>query len=390
MAVDSLVTSRAMRRSDFAFELPSSLIAQEPAPERSSSRLLEVGPGSDSFRELSFRALPTLLMSQDLLVLNDTRVIKARLTGIKESGGRVEILVDRVIDPHRCHALIRASRSPRPGARVRLDAGVELRVLGRRGEFFELELVTPGRWADDENRGLSSPAAVGRGPSPPEDWWSLMEAWGQVPLPPYVQRSADERDAERYQTVFAQRAGAVAAPTAGLHFDQPLLAEIQRLGVDIAWLTLHVGAGTFAPVRVDDVSQHRMHAERVFVPERTCAAIRATRSRGGRVVAVGTTCVRALEAAAAQAGEADLISEFEGETDLFIYPGHQFRIADCMVTNFHLPQSTLLMLVSAFSGRERMLAAYQYAVARKFRFFSYGDACFLHRASAIQRPGLCR
>lgn len=338
------------RRSDYQFELPEHLIAQEPLPERAASRLLCLDGKSGQVGDRRFRDLPELLAPGDLLVFNDTRVIPARLTGHKASGGRVEVLVERVTAAHRCLAHVRASRSPRPGTDL-LIGDARLRVTGREGDLFELELAE-GRLAE------------------------LMEAHGHMPLPPYIQREDGEVDRHRYQTVYAREPGAVAAPTAGLHFDDRLLAELAERGIRQARVTLHVGAGTFQPVRVDRLENHEMHSEWLSVSAETCQAVAETRARGGRVVAVGTTAVRSLETAAAD-GE---LAPYEGETRLFIRPGYRFRVVDRLITNFHLPESTLLMLVCAFSGYEHTLAAYRHAVQEGYRFFSYGDAMLLDPA----------
>jgi S-adenosylmethionine:tRNA ribosyltransferase-isomerase len=341
-------------RRDFAYELPPELIAQTPAGERRSSRLLVLDGATGATEDCQFRDLPGLLRPGDLWVFNDTRVIPARLLGQKESGGRVEVLVERVLDRRRLRAQVRASKPPPAGTRLQLEGALTLRVVGRSGELFELE----------------SEVEV--------DVAASLRAHGRVPLPPYIRRPAGSEDGERYQTVYARSEGAVAAPTAGLHFDEEMLVEIQRRGASVAFLTLHVGAGTFQPVRAERVEDHTMHAERLEVSAEVAEAVRATRRRGNRVVAVGTTVVRALESASVS-GE---IAPTRGETALFIRPGYRFRSVDALLTNFHLPESTLLMLVSAFAGRERVLAAYRHAVARRYRFFSYGDAMFVYRPAA--------
>lgn len=338
-----------MKVSDFHYELPERLIAQYPLPERSASRLLQLGRESGRWADRQFADLPELLDSADLLVFNNTRVIPARLWARKQSGGRVEILIERVVDEGEAVAQLRANRKPTAGSRLRVDERFELEVLGRKGDFWRL--------------------AVAEGPA----WSALLEAAGHMPLPPYIERGDEAMDSERYQTVFARVPGAVAAPTAGLHFDQSIFDRLDEKGVARAECTLHVGAGTFQPVRVEDVAEHRMHAEWLSVSPELVESVEAARSRGGRVVAVGTTAVRALETAAA-GGE---LAPFEGDSRLFIYPGYEFRVVDAMITNFHLPGSTLLMLVSAFAGRENMLAAYRHAVEAEYRFFSYGDAMFI-------------
>ena len=339
-----------LRLDDFDYHLPEELIAQTPLTERSASRLLIVD--DDRLDDRRFAELPDLLNPGDLLVFNDSRVIHARLHGVKDSGGQIEVLVERPIGPHEALAQIRASKSPRAGSRLHLAGGLEVEVLGRVGEFYHL------RFPDVD------------------DIHALLERHGEIPLPPYIRRGADAHDASRYQTVYAREPGSVAAPTAGLHFDDALLAQLAAKGVGRAWLTLHVGAGTFQPVRVDDLDAHRMHHERYVIPAETVTAIQATRAAGGRVIAVGTTSLRALEAAA-QDGE---LTAGSSETDLFIMPGFQFQVADALITNFHLPKSTLLMLVAALTGMARMRRAYAHAVAQRYRFFSYGDAMFItHR-----------
>ncbi len=339
-----------MKKSDFHYELPPELIAQAPLPERSASRLLLVPQGEAAFEDKHVRDLPALLRAGDLLVFNDTRVIPARLFGQKESGGRVEILIERLLPANAARAQIGASKSPKPGSRIALDAGGEAEVLGREGEFYQLRFHVPDAL---------------------ENW--LLHA-GRLPLPPYIQREPGTDDDERYQTVFAKELGAVAAPTAGLHFDDALLQRLRDAGVEFGHVTLHVGAGTFQPVRVEDIHEHRMHSEWLNVGAELVQQVRRTRANGGRVVAVGTTVLRALESAMKD-GE---LHPFAGETQIFIFPGYRIRSVDALVTNFHLPESTLLMLVSAFAGRERIFAAYEHAVRGKYRFFSYGDAMLLY------------
>ena len=341
-----------MQLSDFRFDLPPELIAQHPLPGRGDSRLLALDGSNGALRDWHFADLPALLRPGDLLVFNNTRVMRARLFGQKVSGGRVEILVERVLAQDQALAQIRASKSPKPGARILLGGGETLEVLGREGDLYLLRALDAG-FAD------------------------LMQRHGHVPLPPYIARPDEAADLERYQTVFASREGAVAAPTAGLHFDGAMLTRLADLGVATAELTLHVGAGTFQPVRVQDLDRHVMHAEYLELDEAVCDQVRAARSAGGRVVAVGTTSVRSLETAAA-AGRGDL-RPFRGDSRLFIRPGYRFRVVDAMVTNFHLPESTLLMLVCAFASHEQVLAAYRHAVAQRYRFFSYGDAMFMTR-----------
>lgn len=334
----------------FDFPLPPELIAQHPARERSASRLLHVdGP---QLADLRFTDLPGLLAPGDLLVFNDTRVIKARFFGQKDSGGQVEVLLERIVDERHALAQVRASKSPKAGTRITLENAFSLVCSGRQGEFFALEL-----------EGESN-------------LWDLAEQYGRLPLPPYIEHGVEAEDEARYQTVYARHPGAVAAPTAGLHFDEAMLERLSGQGVRRAALTLHVGAGTFQPVRVEKIDEHKMHSERFHVPEETAAAIAATRERGGRVVAVGTTSLRTLESAACGNG---LVRAGSGETDIFITPGYRFQVVDRLITNFHLPRSTLLMLVSAFAGLDPIRAAYAHAVAEKYRFFSYGDAMLLER-----------
>lgn len=339
-----------MRLADFRFDLPPELIAQRPLPERGGSRLLHLDGPTGAVQDLRFADLPSLLRRGDLLVVNDTRVMRARLLGRKASGGRVEVLIERLLSDDEALAHLRASKSPRPATRLVLDGGEALEVLGREADLFRIRAL-------DGNL--------------PE----LMERCGHVPLPPYIARPDDAADLERYQTVYARRPGAVAAPTAGLHFDPAMLARLAEQGVDSVHVTLHVGAGTFQPVRVEQIADHEMHAEWLEVDETACARIHAARAEGGRVVAVGTTSVRSLETAAA-GGE---LRPFRGDSRLFIRPGYRFRVVDAMVTNFHLPESTLLMLVCAFAGHAQVMAAYRHAVAERYRFFSYGDAMLLTR-----------
>ncbi len=340
-----------MKRSDFFYQLPTELIAQHPATERSASRLLILSGETGQVLDRQFLDLPTLLNPGDLLVFNNTRVIPARLHGHKESGGKVEMLVERVLDEQRVLAHLRVSKSPKTGARMLFEGGVEVEVVGRQEALFEL------RFLGDF------------------DVIEQLEAHGHMPLPPYIERADEPQDRERYQTVFSDknRLGAVAAPTAGLHFDQAMLDRLQQQGVEFAYVTLHVGAGTFQPVRADDIRDHKMHCEYLEVSQQVVDQVAATRARGGRVIAVGTTSVRSLESAA-RSGE---LQPYQGETDIFIHPGYQFNCIDGLLTNFHLPESTLLMLVSALAGHKAIMAAYQHAVVKKYRFFSYGDAMFI-------------
>ena len=334
-----------MDRTEFHYDLPAELVAQQPLPERSASRLLVVH--HDSREDRRFADLPRLLRAGDLLVLNDTRVIRARLHGHKPTGGQVEMLLERITGAHTATAQIKTSRSPRDGAELCLANGSSARVLGRHGSLFLLEFNT--------------------------DIEPLLEAHGEVPLPPYIRRSAAPEDRARYQTVYAREDGSVAAPTAGMHFDADLLQELHERGIKTAFVTLHVGIGTFAPVRTQRIEHHRLHSEWCRVTPELCAHIQRSRQQGGRVVAVGTTTVRALESAAADGK----LRPFDGETSLFIRPGFRFRVVDTLITNFHLPESSLLMLVCAFAGRDRVLAAYRHAVTQRYRFFSYGDAMLI-------------
>lgn len=343
-----------MRVADFDFDLPADLIAQFPPATRGGSRLLHVD-ATGAMHDRRFNELPMLLRPDDLLVMNDTRVIKARLFGQKESGGKVELLVERVLGEFEALAFIRASHAPKPGSRIRLSGDIALDVLARQDDLTQL-----------------------RFPRPVLD---VLDEVGRLPLPPYIEHAPTADDEARYQTVYADKPGAVAAPTAGLHFDDAMLATLKEKGIATARVTLHVGAGTFQPVRVDDVAEHKMHSERYTIPQATVDAIRAARARGGRVVAVGTTSLRALEAAAATANPAREPHAGSGETDIFITPGYRFRVVDALITNFHLPRSTLLMLVSAFAGVDVIRAAYAHAVADRYRFFSYGDAMFLESPS---------
>jgi S-adenosylmethionine:tRNA ribosyltransferase-isomerase len=338
-----------MRRADFAYDLPAELIAQRPPIERSGSRLLHVSSEPARLDDLRFTDLPSLLRAGDLLVFNDTRVIPARVLGTKPTGGQVEILLERVLDGRRILAHVHASKPLRSDAPVTLPGEAQARYIGRRDDLFELELST--------------------------DPLPYFEQYGSMPLPPYIERQAEADDATRYQTIYAREPGAIAAPTAGLHFDATLLERCRQMGVTSAYVTLHVGAGTFQSVRVDNLDEHRMHSERVSVGADVCAAIARTKASGGRVVAVGTTVVRSLESAA----QSGALAPFCGETRLFITPGFRFAVVDALVTNFHLPESTLLMLVCAFGGYDAVMHAYRHAVAARYRFFSYGDAMFLER-----------
>jgi S-adenosylmethionine:tRNA ribosyltransferase-isomerase len=349
-----------MQRQDFHFELPSELIAQRPAAARSGSRMLVLDGANGVRQDLEFGDLPTLLRAQDLLVFNDTRVVPARVRGTKQSGGKIELLLERVLTPRTALVHARSSKTLKPGGSVRLPGGHTARLIDREGDLFHLEFS----------------AGV----------LEFFEAFGEVPLPPYIDRAPEEADRERYQTVYAREPGAVAAPTAGLHFDAAMLEALEARGVRQAFVTLHVGAGTFQPVREDDIERHDMHAEYLEVSAAACAAVEAARAAGGRVIAVGTTVVRSLETAALAspgegAGPTRRVQPYRGTTRIFIRPGYRFRVVNAMLTNFHLPESTLVMLCAAFVGRERLLAAYAHAVQARYRFFSYGDAMFLTPAS---------
>jgi len=343
---------KLMQLDDFDYHLPGELIAQAPAAVRSASRLLHLDGVTGALRDQHFADVLDLLRPGDLLVLNDTRVIKARLTGRKATGGQIEVLIERVLDQHQALAQIRASHAPKVGGMLVLDDDIEVEVMARHDDLYQL------RFAGD--------AGV----------LALLEQHGSLPLPPYITHDPDAGDETRYQTVYAKTPGAVAAPTAGLHFDEALLVALRARGVGIAFLTLHVGAGTFQPVRTQNLAEHRMHGEWYSLPQATVDALRTTHAAGGRVIAAGTTSLRALEAAAA---EGELVAG-AAETALFVLPGYRFRIVDCLITNFHLPKSTLLMLVSAFGGVDHIRAAYQHAIAQRYRFFSYGDAMLIERA----------
>ncbi len=345
-----------MQRRDFHYDLPPALIAQHPPAVRGASRLLHLKALDGTVEDRQFNNLKELLLPGDLLVFNDTRVIPARLLGVKSSGGKVEVLVERILDQRRVLAHVRASKAPRAGGRLIFN-GVEVEVLGRHGDLFELGF---------DNSGGSACSLL-----------EILEQIGHVPLPPYIRRAAPQEnqadDRERYQTVYARHPGAVAAPTAGLHFDQPLLEQISAMGVHSAFVTLHVGAGTFQPVRAERIEDHVMHAEYVHVSAAVCEQVRATRARGGRVIAVGTTAVRSLESASLSG----VIEPFTGNTRIFIYPGYRFVSIDALITNFHLPESTLLMLVCALGGYTQVMNAYRHAIIQNYRFFSYGDAMFV-------------
>jgi len=358
-----------MKIQDFDFDLPPELIAQFPAEKRGSSRMLHLDAASGALQDRMFADLPSYLRPGDVIVFNDTRVIKARLYGVRDTGGRVEVLVERVLDRQHVLAVIRASHSPKPGSKLFLADAIEVIVLSREHDFYTLQFEHEG-------------AAI-----------ELLERYGNLPLPPYISRPVEESDEQRYQTVYATRPGAVAAPTAGLHFDEPMLELLRKMGVVMAHVTLHVGSGTFQPVRVENITDHRMHSEIFDVPAETAECIKHAKAAGGRVLAVGTTSLRALEAAAAATeeraepddnGEEDArIKCGTDETDIFITPGYRFRVVDCLLTNFHLPRSTLLMLVSAFGGVENIRWAYRHAIKEQYRFFSFGDAMLIERSGGI-------
>ncbi|MEE8344755.1 MAG: tRNA preQ1(34) S-adenosylmethionine ribosyltransferase-isomerase QueA [Woeseiaceae bacterium] len=351
-----LLPCAPMQLSDFDYALPEELIAQYPAGERRASRLLVVNAEQRTLVDRQFADLPALLNPGDLLVFNDTRVIRARLHGFKETGGRVEILIERVLSDSMALAQLRASKPLRPNTKVQLAGGGVATVVGRDRGFYRLEFGLP--------------------------LMPYLEEYGEVPLPPYLHREADPADTERYQTVYARHDGAVAAPTAGLHFDEDMLRETRDMDVRHAYVTLHVGAGTFQPLRREDIESNRLHAERLVVDEMTCRAVEQTRKEGGRVIAVGTTSVRALESASADGG----LKPFDGETELFIVPGYCFKSIDAMITNFHLPQSSLLMLVAAFAGTTCILDAYRHAIGGRYRFFSYGDSMFIIPGEETSTP----
>lgn len=345
-----------MLRTDFKYDLPEAQIALHPCKERSGSRLLRVLPETDQLVDGQFRDFPGLLNTGDLLVFNDTRVIPARLRGHKASGGKVEVLVERITGRHQVLAHVRASKSPRPGSNLLLEPNIVVQVVERVGDLFRLEFPEEDAVLD------------------------ILDSHGHMPLPPYIGRDDDLLDRSRYQTIYAQTPGAVAAPTAGLHFDAVIMEQLRARGIDMAFVTLHVGAGTFQPVRVENLDDHVMHAEYLQVDRMTCDKIAATRRRDGRVVAVGTTVVRSLETASRNG----LTEPYNGESNLFITPGYRFQCVDAMLTNFHIPESTLLMLVCAFAGYSRMMDAYRHAVAQGYRFYSYGDAMFIESREPLR------
>ncbi|MEW6982261.1 tRNA preQ1(34) S-adenosylmethionine ribosyltransferase-isomerase QueA [Colwelliaceae bacterium 6471] len=350
-----------MRVADFSFDLPEELIARYPKAERTASRLMALDGCSGQIEHLNFTDIVDKIMPGDLLVFNNTRVIPARMFGQKESGGQIEVLVERLLDEHRVLAHVRASKAPKVGAKLLLEGKVHATMVARHDALFEIEVHGD------------------------QSVLSVLEDIGHMPLPPYIDRPDESSDRERYQTVYNEKPGAVAAPTAGLHFDEALLEQLKAKGVELAFITLHVGAGTFQPVRVDEIADHIMHAEYVEVPQSVVDQILSTKQQGGRVIAVGTTSVRSLESAAQSALKNNTsLTEFYGDTDIFITPGYEFQLIDALITNFHLSESTLLMLVSAFAGFDHIKRAYQEAVAEKYRFFSYGDAMFLTRQQAKQ------
>lgn len=348
-----------MQVADFHFDLPEHLIAKSPKSERSSSRLMAVDGNSGDINDKTFADIIELVEPGDLMIFNNTRVIPARLFGQKTTGGKVEILVERILSENSVLAHVRANKSPKPGTEIQFEGGLQAVMVARQDDLFELEFTT-------ENGVLAA-----------------LEQYGHMPLPPYIDRPDTDDDKERYQTVYNEKPGAVAAPTAGLHFTDELIKQLKDKGVNVEFVTLHVGAGTFQSIRVDDVKDHKMHSEYAEVPANVVAAIQETKAKGNRVIAVGTTSVRSLESAAwksaMESGQYSQLKEFTGETDIFIYPGFEFKLVDAMVTNFHLPESTLIMLVSAFSGQQHIHQAYTHAVAQEYRFFSYGDAMFLTR-----------
>lgn len=341
-----------MKTQDFDFYLPPQLIAQHPLQQRAESRLLDVNAQTQRLQDTVFQQIGQFFEAGDVLVLNDTKVIKARVFGQKATGGQIEVMIDRVLSPEEAYAQVKSSRSPKAGARLHLQGGAEVEVLGRQADMFHLRLLNAGSWFD------------------------FLEQHGQLPLPPYIAHAADETDDQRYQTVFAKHAGAVAAPTAGLHFDEALLQSLVDKGVHVKFVTLHVGAGTFQPVKVENIADHHMHSETYHLPADTIETILKAKAAGKRITAVGTTSMRTLESAA----HADKLFAHHGDTAIFITPGFQFKLVDRLITNFHLPKSTLMMLVSAFGGYDFMRNAYAHAITQSYRFFSYGDAMLITRA----------
>jgi len=346
-----------MKLSDFSFTLPEHLIAKYPTPDRTASRLLHLNGTTGDVHHKQFQQMLDLVEPGDLLVFNNTRVIPARLLGQKASGGKVEVLIERIVDDNNALAHVRASKAPKPGTDLLLEGAVSVTVTGRQDALFELR--------------FNGDATV----------LEQLEQYGHMPLPPYIDRPDEQADKERYQTVYNQAPGAVAAPTAGLHFDDALLERLQQKGVNLAYVTLHVGAGTFQPVRVDNILEHKMHSEFAIVPEDVVNAVRATKAAGKRVIAVGTTSVRSLESSALEATKNEVLVPYQSDTDIFIYPGFEFKVVDAMFTNFHLPESTLIMLISAFAGKDNVLHAYEQAIEQEYRFYSYGDSMFIEKAT---------
>lgn len=346
-----------MKLSDFSFTLPEHLIAKYPTPDRTASRLLHLNGTTGDVNHKQFQQMLDLVEPGDLLVFNNTRVIPARLLGQKASGGKVEVLIERIVDDNNALAHVRASKAPKPGTDLLLEGAVSVTVTGRQDALFELR--------------FNGDATV----------LEQLEQYGHMPLPPYIDRPDEQADKERYQTVYNQAPGAVAAPTAGLHFDDALLERLQQKGVNLAYVTLHVGAGTFQPVRVDNILEHKMHSEFAIVPEDVVNAVRATKAAGKRVIAVGTTSVRSLESSALEASKDEVLVPYQSDTDIFIYPGFEFKVVDAMFTNFHLPESTLIMLISAFAGKDNVLHAYEQAIEQEYRFYSYGDSMFIEKAT---------
>ena len=346
-----------MKLSDFSFTLPEHLIAKYPTPDRTASRLLHLNGTTGDVHHKQFQQMLDLVEPGDLLVFNNTRVIPARLLGQKASGGKVEVLIERIVDDNNALAHVRASKAPKPGTDLLLEGAVSVTVTGRQDALFELR--------------FNGDATV----------LEQLEQYGHMPLPPYIDRPDEQADKERYQTVYNQAPGAVAAPTAGLHFDDALLERLQQKGVNLAYVTLHVGAGTFQPVRVDNILEHKMHSEFAIVPEDVVNAVRATKAAGKRVIAVGTTSVRSLESSALGASKGEVLVPYQSDTDIFIYPGFEFKVVDAMFTNFHLPESTLIMLISAFAGKDNVLHAYEQAIEQEYRFYSYGDSMFIEKAT---------
>lgn len=346
-----------MKLSDFSFTLPEHLIAKYPTPDRTASRLLHLNGTTGDVHHKQFQQMLDLVEPGDLLVFNNTRVIPARLLGQKASGGKVEVLIERIVDDNNALAHVRASKAPKPGTDLLLEGAVSVTVTGRQDALFELR--------------FNGDATV----------LEQLEQYGHMPLPPYIDRPDEQADKERYQTVYNQAPGAVAAPTAGLHFDDALLERLQQKGVNLAYVTLHVGAGTFQPVRVDNILEHKMHSEFAIVPEDVVNAVRATKAAGKRVIAVGTTSVRSLESSALEASKDEVLVPYQSDTDIFIYPGFEFKVVDAMFTNFHLPESTLIMLISAFAGKDNVLHAYEQAIEQEYRFYSYGDSMFIEKAT---------